>query len=190
MAYGKYIKELLRPLGLYALDEGYGAMELDAIGAKLDELSAGADALERESLLATAEDWGLESWEALFPYRPLSSDAESRRSSVAALMRIDGRSFTLAALNDTVKGCGCNAAVAEGEGRKILVHFPDIMGVPENFPLASRQIESILPCHLEIEYIFRYPRFADLDAAALTWAQLDALALTWAELERTDLGKR
>ena len=190
MAYGKYIKELLRPLGLYALDEGYGAMEIDTIGAVLDELSAEADAMERESLLATAEDWGLDSWEQLFPYRSLTADIESRRASVAALMRIDGRSFTLAALNDTVKGCGCNAAVSEGEGRKILVHFPDIMGVPENFPLASKQIESILPCHLEIEYVFRYPTFADFDAAGITWAQLDALALSWAELERTDLSKR
>ena len=190
MAYGKYIKELLRPLGLYALDEGYGAVEIDTIGAVLDGFGAQADAMERESLLATAEDSGLERWEQLFPYRPLSADAESRRAAVAALMRIDGRSFTLAALNDTVKGCGCNATVSEGEGRKILVHFPDVMGVPENFPLASRQMESILPCHLEIEYVFRYPTFADFDAAAFTWARLDALALSWGDLERTDLSKR
>jgi len=57
------------------------------------------------------------------------------------------------------------------------------------FPEAKLRIESILPCHLNVVYIFTYPTWAELDAAALTWGELDAMALTWQEFESTDFAK-
>jgi len=190
VGYYDYMAQLLRPLGLYSLDEGYSALELKTVGRLLDALDEDASLSEREAFLATAEAEGLTKWEELFPYRTLAQNVSERRAALAALMRIDGKSFTPSAINDTVKGSGYNALVEEGkEHFTVVVSFPNVRGVPMYFPEAKLRIESILPCHLNVVYIFTYPTWAELDAAALTWGELDAMALTWQEFESTDFAK-
>lgn len=184
MGCANHMRELLRPLGLYELEGGLSGAELEAIGGQLDALAAQADRDERESFLATAENEGLENWEALFPYRPLRSRIADRRAAVAALLRIDGRSFTLQALSDTVRGSGFSAQLQEGpEPMTVTVRFSDVRGVPENFEEVSRRIEGILPCHLAVSYVFRYPLWSEVEAYGLTWGQLDELALSWRAFE-------
>ena len=190
MGYYDYMAQLLRPLGIYSLDEGYSALELKTVGSRLDMLEAEAQRDERETFLHTAQNEGLEKWEELFPYRALAQTAPERRDAVAALSRIDGKSFTVSALNDTVRGCGYKALVKEGdEHLTVVVSFPDVRGVPKFFPEAKQRIESILPCHLNVVYVFLYPTWGELDTAALTWARLDEMELTWQELETTDFTK-
>ena len=184
MGYAEYMRDLLRPLGIYSLEGGLSGAELDVIGQSLDKLAAQADRAEREALLATAEAEGLAAWEALFPYRPLREEYADRRAAVGALLRIDGHSFTPEALADTVRGSGFRAVVEEGTGAMtITVRFPDVRGQPADFDEVSRRISEILPCHLNIAYVFRYPFWHEVDACALTWAQLDTLALSWRAFE-------
>ena len=64
--YEQYLIRLLDPLGLYDLSGVQNRSELAALGMELDNVSAALDAVERESLLATAEDQGLSRREALF----------------------------------------------------------------------------------------------------------------------------
>lgn len=187
MGYRENMIRLLRPLGIYELEKGYSGLELGVLGQRLDEFSARADEAEKESLLATAEYDGLTMWEQLFPYRPVAENVAGRRAAVAALLRIDGRSFTPAALNDTVKGSGYNATVEEsGENMTVIVRFPDVLGVPKDFAKASERIESILPCHLQVVYLFNYPTFAQLEGVGLTWGMLEDMALDWQGFESTD----
>ena len=185
MSYAEQMRALLRPLGIYRLEGGFSGAELEVIGGQLDRLAAEADRAERESFLATAEEEGIAQWEALFPYRPLRTGTEDRRAAVAALLRIDGRSFTPQALRDTVLGSGFSAGLEEGpEGMTVTVTFPQVRGEPEYFGEVSRRIGEILPCHLNIRYVFRYPTWAELEVRGLTWGQLDALALNWIGFER------
>jgi len=176
-----YLVELLRPLGVYDLRAGtINRGELAAYGAALDGAVGELEHTAREMHLATAEDLGLERVEALLPYRPVCSTAEQRREALAALLRISGDSFTLEAVNDTLKGCGLNARAEEtGRPNYVKVYFPDVAGIPEGFDQLRAIIEEILPSQLDITYMFwyntwamvarRHPTFGDAAAAGLSW---------------------
>jgi len=184
MGYCDYLKELLRPLRLYVLDEGYGAAELKQEGAALDRCGDTFEGLETESSLCTAEAYGLEAYEALLPYRPASETAEERRAAIMALLRIDDGSFTLAALNDTIRGCGMDAVVQEGEeAMTVEVLFPGVRGLPENLAELQKRTEQILPCHLKVVYCYQFITWQQLEAWFPTWEALEDKAMTWEELE-------
>lgn len=185
MSYETYLVELLRPLGVYDLSEGtINRGELACYGALLDQ---GLDHLEesgREMCLATAEGFGLERVEELLPYRPVSETTELRRAALAALLRIGGDSFTLAAVNDTLAGCGVNAKARETERpNHVEVWFPDVAGVPAGFDRLKEIIEEILPCQLGIEYVFWYLTWAEVEQKFRSWAEIGEKGLTWEQLQ-------
>ena len=63
MSCGAYLKELLRPLGVYRLEGTINGGELEAQGQALDGVAEALDIIQREMLLTTAEDAGLEAIE-------------------------------------------------------------------------------------------------------------------------------
>lgn len=186
MSYARYLKEMLRPLGVYDLSGGrFGAAELEAVGQALDGCSEQLEALQREMLVLTAEDQGLSAVEKLLGLRPVAPDTAHRRAALAALLRIGGDSFTLADINDNLSGCGLNAVVSEtGQTGVVEVRFPEVAGIPDGFEQMKRIIEEIIPCHLKVEYVFWYITWAQLEGLFHTWAKLDAAQLSWDALER------
>ncbi len=58
-------------------------------------------------------------------------------------------------MNDALRGCGIPAVVEETETKQVVaVSFPGVVGVPEDFARRKERVESILPCHLQVEYRF------------------------------------
>ena len=94
MNYTEYIKELVSPLGVYDLNEGAGAGEIEALGETLDVIDDFLSELEREMVCTTAESYGLDRYESMLPYEPVYEDASGRRAALAALLQIDDTSFT------------------------------------------------------------------------------------------------
>ena len=188
MGYGSYYRELLEPLGLYAFAEGgLSAAEADALGEAMDALLENLDATEREATLATAEDAGLSSYEALLPFRPVSDTLASRRQALAALLRIDGCSFTLDALQATLSGCGIPATVSEtGEHFVVEVRFPEHRGIPQGFEEIARRIGEILPCHLEVRYVYQFPTWGQVEAAYPLWGDFEDAEADRNTLERLE----
>ena len=185
MGYGAYLKSLLAPLDLYDLEKGIGAAELESIGDAMDGVYETLTELEREALPATAESWGLGRYEEILPYHPAASTPEKRRQAVMALLRIDGSSFTLQAMQDTVAGCGIAAAVEEGtEPQTVVISFPGVRGTPQRFEALQERIEAILPCHLAVTYHLIYLTWQELETFGLTWEILEQANMTWEELER------
>ena len=185
MSYAEELKALLRPLGVYRLDGGLGAAELEAEGEALDGCGGVLETVQREMLLSTAEGEGLEAVERLLARRPVTGSLQRRREALAALLRIGGDGFTLAAVNDNLAGCGLNAAASEGaEPGTVAVQFPEVPGIPDGFDEMKAIIEDILPCHLLIEYVFWYITWAMMEARFPTWGDVEALSLTWEELEK------
>ncbi|MDO4314830.1 MAG: hypothetical protein Q4C45_03570 [Oscillospiraceae bacterium] len=178
--YEQYLLALLAPLGVYDLKDGsVSGAELHALGAGLDAAALDLDAAERESLTATAEGEGLARREALFARRPAAAGPEERRAAIAALLQIDGDSLTPEAINRTIRGCGIKARALEmGEG-KLRVIFPEVVGVPAEFEQVRRIILDILPCHLAVEFYFRYLTWAECEWAGYTWAEVEAAEHTW-----------
>ena len=185
MSCGAYLKELLRPLGVYRLEGTINGGELEAQGQALDGVAEALDAIQREMLLTTAEDAGLEAIERLLSRRPVAGTAEGRRAALAALLRIGGGSFTLAAINDNLAGCGHNAVASEtGTPGTVEVRFPDVPGIPDGFEALRAIIEDILPCHLAVEYVYWYVTWEELEERFATWGDLEQLNLTWDEVEK------
>lgn len=184
LGYYDYLKGLLEPLGLYELETGSGAAELKGIGARLDEILDSFEELGSEVLPLKADGYGLENFEALFPYKPSYITLDDRRRAVAALLRIRNGYFTVTALCDTLSGCGISAVAAECETpMTIVVTFPNNRGILEDFDKLKQRIEQILPCHLAIEYRFIFVTWEELMAGIPSWGVLENLCKTWRELE-------
>ena len=96
MSHAQYLRDLLRPLGVYDLSEGsLSGSELDALGMGLDGLSQRLDYVEREGQLATAREEGLDRMEALFARAQVNYYTDLRRQAIAAMLMIGGDCFTL-----------------------------------------------------------------------------------------------
>ncbi len=186
MSYGTYMKELLRPLGVYRLEGTLNGAELESLGEAMDEIHRFLDEIHRQADLTTAGEEGLTAIERLFSRRPITKDQERRRAAIAALLRVGGDSFTLEAINDNLAGCGLNAVASEGEKTQtVSIHFPEVPGIPEGYEEMRKIIEDILPCHLGIEYLFWYVTWALMEQRYRTWAQLEGTGMSWEELEKS-----
>ena len=65
----------------------------------------------------------------------------------------------------------------------VTVRFPDVAGIPERFEDLRRVIEDILPAHLNIQYLFWYVTWAELESWELTWQMAQDQRLTWEKFE-------
>ena len=183
MSHAEYLRDLLRPLGVYNLEAPFNGGELDAQGAALDGAMARIEEVQRESSLTTAEGWGLEKTASLLVRRPVATDPRKLAAALAALLRIGGDSFTLAAINDTITGCGIPAVVKETGTGQVAVSFPGVAGEPEGFPELKTIIEDILPAHLGIEYDFWFLIWRELEDNFPSWRSIEDLELSWTQLE-------
>lgn len=178
--YEEFLRRLIAPLGVYDLRPGsVNGAELYALGKALDSVADRLAEAEREALTATAEDEGLSRREALFARRPVAASPEERRAAIAALLQIDGDSLTPAAVDTTIRGCGIRARAQEIDAGHLRVSFPDVAGVPAEFEQIKKIILDILPCHLGVEFFFRYLTWAQCEAARHTWRSVEAEHHTW-----------
>ena len=185
MNYAEYLAQLLRPLGVYDMEQGsFQRAELEGQGAALDRCGEKLDLAAREMILWTAENVGLTAVEALLPYRPVTQNIQRRRAAVAALLRIDEGSFTLQAINDNLAGCGLNAKASEtGVPGYVQITFPEVPGVPDGYEELKKIIEEILPAHLGVEYTFWYVDWAMLEERFSQWSDFGS-GFTWEDLEK------
>ena len=183
MGYYKYLNDLLRPFGVYNASGKYSDSELYSLGDALDGEFSLCDKMEKECVLQTAEDWGLKLYEELFLKTPVTDDIAQRRSAVMSLLCVNDASFSLDELNKTVSGCGIKAQVSEGEDKyTVYVSFPGKNGSPVGFSEIEGRLKEILPCHLNIEYVYTYPMWDEIELAFNTWDEISGK--TWDELER------
>ena len=183
MSHARYLRDLLRPLGIYDLEAPFCGGELDVQGEALDGAMEALEEVGRETSLTAAEGWGLEALAELFARRPVASGPRELAAALAALLRIGGDSFTLEAINDTITGCGVPAVVKERGKGEVSVSFPGVAGEPANFEELKKIIEDILPTHLGIEYDFWYLTWEELEANFHSWQEIEDLELSWTRLE-------
>ena len=185
MGYYEHLCALLDPLGVYATARGtYSGSELYAAGEALDRVAAALEHAEREAVLMTADEEGIARREQLFARHGANASPALRRRAAAALSRIGGDSFTPAEINRAIEGCGIDARVEETDTPgTVRVSFPDSIGVPDEFEQIERIVSDIIPCHLAIEYAFRFLTWAAFEANGWTWQSLETAGQTWQSLE-------
>lgn len=184
MNYTDYLKQILAPLRVYDLENGIGAEELRVIGGQLDEVFDALEEIRREAFLATAEGYGLKSFEKILPFTPAYLTTQDERRAVIALLRIRGGCFSQSSLQDTISGCGLQATIEEGSGKMTaIVRFPHNRGIPEGFDGLKKRVEEIVPCHLETDYVFIYTPWRELMEKLPTWGDAQSRATTWKKIE-------
>ena len=172
MGCGNYLKDMLRPMGVYSLSEGYSAGELEAIGAALDGAHAAADSLKTEGIPKTAEKSGLVMWENLFPIISFGETAEKRRMAVWELIRTDDASCTVQALEGQLSACGIPGKITPTQERFVIkLHFTSGRGEPTEEMINAAL--AILPAHIYTEF----------SRDCLTWDRLEELYPTWDEFD-------
>lgn len=171
MGYVEYLRDVLRPLHIYDLDNGAGAAEIYVLGTALNGVYDELETLLREMIPVTAEDYGLDSFEEMLPYKPVYENEQDRRNAIAALNSVCG--FTLEDINRSIMGIGIKAVVSEQDTETVSVKFPSIPGTPSRFDELKERIEQIIPCHLDIVY----------ETPCLTWRQFNLENFTWMEIE-------
>ena len=183
MSSAEELKQMLRPLGVYRLENSFFGAELDSVGKALDALEQQIENIQQEMLPDTARGEGLERLASLFRRRPVAEQPEQMAAALTALMRIGDDSFTLRAINDTVTGCGVGAAVEETGTNQVSVWFPSVRGIPMHFDRIREILEDVLPAHVGVEYRFWYQTWGELSRYALTWRTVEQQEMTWRQLE-------
>lgn len=185
MSHGQYLRDLLEPLGVYRWEGSFQWGELQSAGAALDGVADHLALTRREMSLTTAETEGLTGWQTLLGCRTASRNQADLRLALAALLRIGGDSFTLAAMNDTLRGCGLPAQVTETDDPlQLAVTFPGGSGVPAEVEELKRIVEDILPCHVQLSYTFTRLTWEGLEARFPHWESLEGEGTTWQDLEK------
>lgn len=177
--YEQYLIRLLAPLSLYNLRAPHNGGELAALGGELDSVSGLVELVERESLLATAESEGLDRREVLFAHKPAAVTQEDRPGGHRRAAADQRGQPDTEAINDTLTGCGIRARAEEKADGSLRVVFPRTAGVPAEFDQIRKIILDILPCHLEVEFYFRYLTWAECEAAEYTWDEVETAQHTW-----------
>lgn len=133
MGYSEYLKQLLRPIGVYDLSDGsYNSAELEVLGEALDDCCSEIEALEQEYTVSPAKTYSL-------------------RAKIPSVNQLQSKNR----LNEVLSSCGTAIMVEEStENSTVIVSFPSTIGKPDNFSELQVWIESVLPCHLEIIYSF------------------------------------
>lgn len=184
MSHGGNIKDLLAPLGVYDLEQGVGLGEIQSYGSGLDSLTSELACVEREMLITTACEHGLDQIENLLTTKPVTSDLERRRDALAALLRVGGDSFTLAGINDNLTGCGLNVLAEEGEEANVVyISFPEVAGIPSGIEEMKVIIEQILPAHLGAEYRYWFMTWGMLGEKMESWASITNAGWSWDVVE-------
>ena len=174
MGYAEYLRALLHPLRVYDLrPERFSGAEIEAIGAAMDDLAAERNYQREQALIPTATEEGLARWEQLMHYAPAAATEEDRRKALAALMGISWDGFTPAALSAAVLGCGVKCTITEtGCCAPLELRFPETYGRPQPWSRAKWILETLLPAHLELIYLFRWVSWREVHEKRLTWGQV------------------
>ena len=167
MTYYDYLCRLLEPMRVYRTERGtLSGGELYAAGKALDKADGAMEYAEQEGVLQTAEGEGLARREKLFSRCPVSVSTALRREAIAALARIK--------------------ALAEETEKKgtVKVWFPNTVGVPDEFSQVESIILDIIPCHLLVEFYFRYLTWLECEAQKFTWQSVEDAHHTWESFEK------
>jgi uncharacterized protein YmfQ (DUF2313 family) len=137
------------------------------------------DTMSRQSVIFNALEF--KTWNLI--EKSYTASLDERRSAVKARLR--GTGTVTKDLLKTVCAAytgGTVDIVEKTSEFKVQIVFTDLAGVPANMDALEAVLRDIMPAHLEIEYVYRYLRWNELDGYTWSWDTLDGKSYTWDEL--------
>ena len=169
---------LLKPTGLYKLDDGYVLCELKAEAAGLDRLFAALNELLRECFPQTAEEKGLQVYERVMHLGVIPEDTAARQNQITGALALCGKDKTLAALRKSGRIFGVDWTITESPSDEKLT----ISGEGYSLPYDTANdifamLGSLLPAHLGVSFSLH----------VATWYTWNRLGKTFSELDGENL---
>lgn len=174
------MRDLLSPLGLYALD---GQSMVDAeLYSYAEGLQMAEDALrelEREIRIDTAEDYGLVLREAALGLAQSALPLAERRARLLYHLGDLRQDFTPAGMERALQSMGFSAALCERDTDRSLT-----LSVQPGLPLQQyaaliAAADRLLPAHLQYTLSVSAPDWDDYDGYGYTFGEYDALDFRW-----------
>jgi hypothetical protein len=132
---------------------------------------------QRSVLLDTLE---YKTWDLIEKSYTLSLD--ERRSAVKSRLRGTGTVTKDLLKSVCASYTGGTVDIIEMPAEfRVQIVVIDVAGVPSNVDALEAVVRDIMPAHLEIEYVYRYLRWTELDDYVWSWDTLDAKDYTWDE---------
>ena len=183
MAVYEKLIERLAPVQVY--DSGAEKLhwELKAYAAEIERMYAALGVLFRERFIGTAEDMGLCAYEALFGPVRSGESAADRREKLLLRLNLGNGDFTPAGIRRALDSFGFDYTLSE---------FPQIGKlnvnaaadyIPAEQAWIRREVEKIIPAHIEFQLTFNTMTWAQWDALDRTFSAIDAEDQTWRQID-------
>nr|WP_316622144.1 putative phage tail protein [uncultured Ruminococcus sp.] len=171
------------PVGIYDIGSGVLSWELKAYAAELERLYSDLGILFRERFVATAQDMGLRVYEEMFGPVRAGEGAEERREKLLLRMNLGGGDFTPDGIRKALDSFGLNYTLSEFPqiGRMTVTATTDYSEAEQAW--ITREVEKIIPAHIEFQLTFNTMTWAQIDALDRTFAAIDNEDLTWRQID-------
>ncbi len=175
------IREALKSTGSYT-QSGYSSADWEtaACGAGIDLADGEMESLLKDLFPSAAGDARLGSWEMLFFGQKETGPEDDRRRMVAGQLAQNPGRLTRADFSAMIEGAGIVGQVEEQSDGRLSVLVGRRLGLTEEG--AKKALESILPAHLEWDWVEEM-NWAALDAWPAPFETLDARGLTFEALD-------
>lgn len=178
------LKKGLLPLGVYPLRETDAVWrELCAYAAALDAVNEMLDELLRESVVETAEGFGLEMLELISGAPRKELTLAQRREMLIARLSLTFGDFTLPGTQRALSALGLSARIFEYPRQMALHIVCSGTYTKTQRKWIAGQAQALLPAHLDLIMDFRTLDWAAIDRKNLTFSYMDTKNLSWKAIE-------
>lgn len=175
------------PIGIYDIGADALSWELKAYAGELQRLYADLGILFRERFVTTAQDIGLKAYEEVFGPERRDESAEERREKLLLRMNLGGGDFTPAGIRKALDSFGLKYTLSEFPyiGKMTVTATTDYSQAEQAW--IRREVEKIIPAHIEFQLTFNTMTWTQLDALDRTFAAIDSEDLTWQQIDNLTL---
>ncbi len=177
------LKKSLAPLHIYRANAKHLSCELRVYAEELERLYAELEALLPERFIATATDLGLREYEELFGPARDELSAQERRERLHLRLSLGEGDFTPAGIRKALDSFGLEYTISEFPALNRLNVEAQTSYTKAEQAFISREVEKIIPSHLEFQMVFNTLTWNGLDARNKTFAALDNDNLRWKDID-------
>lgn len=177
----------LSPVGIYDISSDVLSWEIAAYSAELERLYSELGSLFRERFISTAQDIGLKAYEVLFGPERTDESIQDRRERLLLRLNLGGGDFTPAGIRRALDSFGLEYTLSEFPmiGKMTVTATTDYSRAQQLW--IRREVEKIVPAHIEFLLTFNTLTWAQWDALNRTFAAIDNEDMTWQQIDNRTL---
>ncbi|MBQ3329837.1 MAG: DUF2313 domain-containing protein [Ruminococcus sp.] len=183
MTVSERLNHALSPVGIYTAGADALSWELTAYSVELERLYTDLGVLFRERFITTAQDIGLKAYEELFGPERTDESTADRREKLLLRLNLGGGDFTPVGVRRALDSFGLEYTISEfpSIGKMTVTATTDYSQAQQAW--IRREVEKIIPAHIEFQLTFNTMTWAQWDALDRTFAAIDGEDMTWRQID-------